>query len=96
MASLPPHIRDATLACGGSTSAQAVGGVVTAAAQKDDTSKSVIEYYPQLQTADEAIPERARDYLNQAIESLHAPAGAVMLCASSVDAMLKEKKLQGG
>ena len=72
------------------------GGVVTAAAWKGDTSYSVIEYYPQLQTADEAIPDRARDFLKQAIESLHAPAGAVMLCASSVDAMLKEKGHKDG
>lgn len=72
------------------------GGVVTAAAQKDDASKIVIEYYPQLQTADEAIPERARAFLNQAIDSLHAPAGAVMLCGSSVDAMLKEKSYKDG
>ena len=49
-----------------------------------------------MQTTDEAIPDRARDYLNQAIESLHAPAGAVMLCASSVDAMLKEKNYKEG
>ena len=72
------------------------GGVVTATALKDDGSRSVIEYYPRLQTTDEAIPDRARDYLNQAIESLHAPAGAVMLCASSVDAMLKEKNYKEG
>ena len=72
------------------------GGVVTATARKGDGSRSVIEYYPQLQTTDEAIPDRARDYLNQAIESLHAPAGAVMLCASSVDAMLKEKNYKEG
>ena len=70
------------------------GGVVTAASWPND--RSIIEYYPQLQTADEAIPDRARDFLNQAIESLHAPAGAVMLCASSVDAMLKEKNYKEG
>ena len=72
------------------------GGVVTAAAMKGDSDASVIEYYPQLQTADAAIPDRARDFLNQAIDSLHAPAGAVMLCASSVDAMLKEKNYKDG
>ena len=59
-------------------------------------SVNVIEYYPQLQTADKSIPDRARDFLNQAIESLHAPAGAVMLCGSSVDAMLKEKNYKDG
>ena len=72
------------------------GGVVTAAASMNDTSKNVIEHYPQMQTADEAIPKRARDFLNQAIESLHAPSGAVILCASSVDAMLKEKGFTDG
>ncbi len=70
------------------------GGVVTAASWPNNPS--IIEYYPHLQTADEAIPDRARDFLNQAIESLHAPAGAVMLCASSVDAMLKEKNYKEG
>jgi hypothetical protein len=34
--------------------------------------------------------------LEQAIASIHAPAGAVMLTASSVDAMLKEKGLTEG
>jgi hypothetical protein len=38
----------------------------------------------------------ARNYLSQAVRSLSAPDGAVMLAASSVDAMLKAKKLVGG
>ena len=37
-----------------------------------------------------------RDYLLQAIESVHAPAGAVILAASAVDAMLKEKGYREG
>jgi hypothetical protein len=37
------------------------------------------------------VPDRARILLQQAQESLHAAAGAVMLCASAVDAMLKIK-----
>ncbi|MDE0167307.1 MAG: DUF4145 domain-containing protein [Bryobacterales bacterium] len=49
-----------------------------------------------MQTADEAIPGRARNFLDQAIESLHAPAASVMVCASSVDAMLKEKNYKDG
>jgi hypothetical protein len=40
---------------------------------------------------DGAIPDRAREYLRQARASLSAPAGAIMLAASAVDAMLKEK-----
>jgi len=45
---------------------------------------------------DADLPEKARAYLAQAINSLHAPAGAVMLAASAVDAMLKDKGLVDG
>lgn len=51
----------------------------------------VDETYPRRAALDGAIPERARVYLKQAIETVHAPAGSVMLAASSVDAMLKAK-----
>ena len=37
------------------------------------------------------VPNKANSYMLQAIQSIHAPAGAIMLAASSVDAMLKEK-----
>lgn len=47
--------------------------------------------FPPPQVVDEAIPERARTYLAQALQSVNAPAGAVMLTASAVDALLKEK-----
>lgn len=66
--------------CGGSvlTSSPGPGG-------------EIVELYPSGQEVDEAIPDPAKTYLLQAIESLHAPAGAVMLAASSIDAMLKNK-----
>lgn len=41
-------------------------------------------------------PERARKYMRQAIETLAAPDGAVMLAGSAVDSMLKEKGLTEG
>lgn len=44
----------------------------------------------------EELPSRAREFLSQAIASLHAPAGAVMLTASAVDAMLKDKGYKDG
>jgi len=69
-------------------------GVVLAASKAE--SGVVTEYYPPLPTLDTDIPEPARDYLRQAQESLAQPAGALMLCASSVDAMLKEKGLRKG
>ena len=50
----------------------------------------VLESYPPIKSAADAIPSRAKNFLQQAMESTHAPDGAVMLAASSVDAMLKE------
>jgi len=52
--------------------------------------------YPAPLEVEDSIPERAKEYLEQAINSISAPAGAVMLAASSVDAMLKEKGLTEG
>lgn len=65
------------------------GGVVSAAAVRSETE--VTAYFPSSRTVKEDVPERPRAYLQQALESLHAPAGAVMLAASAVDAMLKIK-----
>ncbi len=70
------------------------GGVVLAAAYSD--GDVAYEIYPQPQIVDETIPERARTFLEQAINSIHAPAGSVMLSASAVDAMLKEKGYNSG
>jgi len=63
------------------------GGVVTAWAHGHN--HEAIEHFPESTAIDADIPERPRAYLKQAHESLHAPAGAVMLSASAVDAMLK-------
>jgi hypothetical protein len=56
----------------------------------------ITEIWPSPQTVAEAVPPRAREFLSQAMASLHAPAGAVMLTASAVDAMLKEKGYKDG
>lgn len=65
------------------------GGAVSA--WSDRPGNPVRAYYPQAEAVDPDIPDRPRAFLHQAQESLHAPAGAVMLAASSVDAMLKLK-----
>lgn len=57
---------------------------------------SIVEMWPAPRTVDGSIPERARSFLEQAITSISAPAGAVMLTASAVDSMLKEKGLKAG
>jgi len=71
------------------------GGVVTAGCNVTGGS-TITEMYPESTTLDEAIPGRAKDYLSQSIDSIHAPAGSIMLAASSVDAMLKSKDYREG
>jgi hypothetical protein len=51
----------------------------------------IASYFPASTQIDAELPERPRAYLQQAQDSLHAPAGAVMLAASAVDSMLKLK-----
>lgn len=65
------------------------GSVVSAWSMQH--GQQVMEYFPQSAAIDEDIPERPKTFLKQAQESLHAPAGAVMLAASAVDAMLKQR-----
>jgi hypothetical protein len=57
----------------------------------------IIEVYPdKIAELSDDIPERARNFLRQALDSIRSPSGAVMLAASSVDAMLKSKNLRPG
>ena len=56
----------------------------------------VREWFPFAKSINEDIPERPRTYLKQALESLHAPSGAVMLASSCVDAMLRAKGYRDG
>lgn len=78
------------------------GGVTMAVAARRDVPGGsavlgpITEIWPASQHVDDAVPQRARMFLEQAIASVHAPAGAVMLSASAVDAMLKEKGLKDG
>jgi hypothetical protein len=65
------------------------------AASKEERG-DVTEIYPQAVKLDEAIPARARSFLDQAINTLHAPSGSIMLSASAVDAMLKAKGYKEG
>ena len=70
------------------------GGVVSACA--GNHNQPVKAYFPTASEVDVEIPDRPRTFLQQAHESLHAPAGAVMLSASAVDAMLKIKGYNDG
>ena len=75
------------------------GGLIVAYARKvnsDPKSISVEATYPQIPGIDDNIPNKALKLLKQAQNSFHAPAGLIMLCASAVDAMLKEKDYVDG
>lgn len=74
---------------------QKCGGVVIAASQKG-AKDDISEFYPVVKILDDSIPHPAFEYLSQAIETLHAPAGSIMLSASAIDAMLKSKKYLDG
>ena len=52
--------------------------------------------YPSGQYVPEELPAAAKRFLAQAISSIHAPDGAVMLLGSTVDAILKDKGFSQG
>jgi len=59
-------------------------------------NQKVEAIYPPTKTVDSTLPETARRYLSQALETLHAPDAAAVMAASAVDAMLKDKGLIEG
>ena len=70
--------------------------VMTASRMGNQGTLDIEKTYPPTDTVDAALPDKARTYLQQAMESLHAPDGAAMLIGSAVDAMLKAKNLTDG
>lgn len=66
------------------------GGVILAGNVAGE-NQPVTELYPSSKQIDESIPYPANTYLQQALESIHTPAGAVMLAGSAIDSMLKIK-----
>ena len=70
------------------------GGVVTASASPHDNV--VMQVFPSIQQVDGVIPDKVKNFLQQAIDSTFAPSGSVMLCASAVDSMLKERGYKDG
>jgi hypothetical protein len=71
------------------------GGVLLVATK--GSAGLTTEVYPSgAEELDPSIPERAKDFLQQAQSTLHAPAAALMVCASAIDAMLKTKGYKEG
>lgn len=65
------------------------GGMLLAS--RSETNDEALEIFPSPKHVEECIPYKARTFLEQAINSLNAPSGSIMLSASAIDAMLKEK-----
>lgn len=72
------------------------GGVILAAGPHTGPASSIEDIWPKERSAPQELPTRAREYLSQAIEAIATPAGCIMLAASAVDAMLKERGLSNG
>lgn len=75
-------------------SCKSCGGAIIGSCKK--SRNDVLDLFPSRKTIDSCIPERAREYLNQALETIQSPAGSIMLSASSIDAMLKDKGFKNG
>lgn len=56
----------------------------------------VVEIFPDVWQVDELVPERVRNYLSQAHNTLAAPDASVVMSAASIDAMLKDNELTEG
>ena len=75
--------------CGGITTVRAdIGG--------HPIRFTILRTFPSGRSAHEDLPAIARQYLQQAYETLHAPDAAAMVAGSAVDAMLKERGLVNG
>lgn len=80
-------------------SCRSCGGVITARGARSDEPgllNLIAETFPPEKTVAAELPDAARHYLMQAFETLSAPDAAVLMAASAVDAMLKEKNLDEG
>ena len=65
------------------------GGVVSAYAHAEDWD--IVDYFPKTDEVHTCIPETARHYLQEAIDTKHSPSASIMAASSSVDSMLVEK-----
>ena len=52
--------------------------------------------FPEAMHVDDTVPSEAARYMKQALETQHAPDACVLMCAASIDAMLKDKGLKTG
>jgi hypothetical protein len=56
----------------------------------------IARYFPAMASVDAAVVPSAARYLKQALETRYAPDACVLMCASAIDAMLKDKGVAEG
>jgi hypothetical protein len=78
------------------TCATCGGVILTACPSVQGSQPNVTSVWPPARTVADELPSRAREYLRQAVASRHAPSGAIVLAASAVDAMMKDKGYKDG
>lgn len=55
-----------------------------------DGKYETVELFPKDHSLHKSIPRRARQFLLDAIETVHTPSASILLCCSSIDSMFKE------
>ena len=81
-------------------SCNSCGGIVASMTNNPHSSENLLNWpdaiFPKAPQANEDIPPTARQYLQQTIDTLHAPDAAAVMAGSAVDAMLKAQGLIKG
>ncbi len=76
------------------------GGVIVAMSNSTTYDADLLDrpdlVFPKTPSAADDIPEVARKFLQQAMDTIHAPDASAVMAGSSVDAMLKAKGLTEG
>jgi len=72
------------------------GSVLCASGYERSDSFEILDIFPEVKTAHGDIPPIARKFLQQAMDTMHAPDAAAVMAGSAVDAMLKEKGYDKG
>ena len=67
-----------------------------AKANNSHEDNAVLDYWPKKPAVPAELPERAAAYLSQALETSGSPSASVIMSASAVDSMLKDKGLSEG
>lgn len=93
----PTQTHDGTSKCHwGAYKCSACASIVTVEARLKNNVFNIISVHPEPSLAHDDIPEPARTFLQQALETLHAPDAAAVMAGSAVDAMLKHCGLTEG